>query len=212
VLDGVESASFDLATPSGSSRIRLPLPGLYNVYNALAAASLATALGVPLSDIVRGLESARPAFGRFERVELADCRLLMLLVKNPAGANEAVRTLLHGGAPATLMVALNDAIADGRDVSWIWDVDFEPLLEGAQHIVVSGDRAAELALRFTYAGFSPARLEVIPALETALDRAVELTGPGGELAVLPTYTAMLELRGVLAARGHVRPFWEREDA
>ena len=96
------------------------------------------------------------------------------------------------------MVALNDAIADGRDVSWIWDVDFEPLLERAQRIVVSGDRAAELALRFTYAGFPADRLDVIPALEQALDHAVELSGPGGELAILPTYTAMLELRRILA--------------
>ena len=211
-LDGVDSSTFDLTTPSGSARVRLPLPGLYNVYNALAASALATALAVPLADIVRRLEQVRPAFGRFERVEIGDHRLLMLLVKNPAGANEAVRTLLHGGAPATVMVALNDAIADGRDVSWIWDVDFEPLLDRAQRIVVSGDRAAELALRFTYAGFPADRLDVIPALEAALDHAVEVSGPAGELAILPTYTAMLELRSVLAARGHVRPFWERGGA
>ena len=94
----------------------------------------------------------------------------MLLIKNPAGANEAVRTLEEGGVPATLVIALNDRIADGRDVSWIWDVDFEPLLDRAERIVVSGERAAELALRFTYAGFPPARLEVIPDLREALDR------------------------------------------
>ena len=132
----------------------------------------------------------------------------MLLIKNPAGANEAVRTLENGGVPSTLVVALNDAIADGRDVSWIWDVDFEPLLEHATRIVVSGDRAAELALRFTYAGFPRERLEVIPDLEVALDRGLELVPEGEELAVLPTYTAMLRLRSVLTSRGHVRPYWE----
>ena len=109
----------------------------------------------------------------------------MLLIKNPAGANEAVRTLEEGGVPATLVIALNDRIADGRDVSWIWDVDFEPLLERAERIVASGERAAELALRFTYAGFPGDRLEVIPDLREALDRGLALVPGGGELGVLP---------------------------
>ena len=97
----------------------------------------------------------------------------MLLIKNPAGANEAIRTLEEGGVPETLLIALNDRIADGRDVSWIWDVDFEPLLEQAERIVVSGERAAELALRFTYAGFAATQLEVIPDLREALDRGLD---------------------------------------
>jgi lipid II isoglutaminyl synthase (glutamine-hydrolysing) len=209
VLDGLESATFELVTPVGDARVRLPLPGLYNVYNALGAASVALAFQLPLSAIVAGLESARPAFGRLERVEVDSRRLLILLIKNPAGANEAVGTLVHGGVPATLVVALNDAIADGRDVSWIWDVDFEPLLERAEHIVATGERAAELALRFTYAGFEPDRLEVVPSLRKALARGLELAGPNGELGLLPTYTAMLELRRILEQDGHVRPFWQR---
>jgi UDP-N-acetylmuramyl tripeptide synthase len=106
------------------------------------------------------------------------------------------------------MVALNDGIADGRDVSWIWDVDFEPLLAGLGHVVVSGDRAAELALRFAYGGLDRDRIEVVPGLEQALDRGLELAGAGGELVVLPTYTAMLALRGIAAARGLVREYWE----
>ena len=121
--------------------MRLPLPGLYNVYNALAAASLCLALGTPLDEIVDGAgrvsRRVRPLRAHRRR---RDARLLMLLIKNPAGANEAVRTLEAGGVPATLVVALNDAIADGRDVSWIWDVDFEPLLEHVERIVV--DRRA----------------------------------------------------------------------
>jgi UDP-N-acetylmuramyl tripeptide synthase len=123
-----------------------------------------------------------------------------------------VRTLEEGGVPDVLVVALNDAIADGRDVSWIWDVDFEPLLAQADRIVVSGDRAAELALRFAYGGFDRARLEVVPSLEQALDRGLELVPAGGELAVLPTYTAMLRLRAIAAERGLVRPYWERAPA
>jgi UDP-N-acetylmuramyl tripeptide synthase len=132
----------------------------------------------------------------------------MLLIKNPAGANEAIRTLEEGGVAATLVIALNDRIADGRDVSWIWDVDFEPLLERVERIVASGERAAELALRFTYAGFPNERLEVIPDLRAALDRGLELVPAGGELGLLPTYTAMLELRQIAVSRGLVRPYWE----
>jgi UDP-N-acetylmuramyl tripeptide synthase len=207
-LDGLESASFERATPTGSLRVRLPLPGLYNVYNAVAAASLAIALGAPLEEIRTGLEGARAAFGRFERIAVGDKRLLMLLIKNPAGANEAIRTLVAGGAPQLAVIALNDATADGKDVSWIWDVDFEPLLAGLGRVVATGDRAAELALRFGYAGFDRSAIDVVPELEEALDRGLALTPEGGELVVLPTYTAMLALRRIVARRGHARPYWE----
>ncbi len=209
-LEGRVSASFDLVTPEAESRVTLRLPGLYNVYNALAAASLAQVLGSSLPEIASGLGRFDAAFGRFERIDVEGKGLLMLLIKNPAGANEAVRTVISGGSPKLALIALNDAIADGRDVSWIWDVDFEPLIEhGLETLVATGDRAAELALRFKYAGFPEERIEVIPALERALDRGLALTPSGGELAVLPTYTAMLALRQVVGERGHVRPYWER---
>ncbi len=210
VPEGLEASTFTLYTPSGETRVRLPLPGLYNVYNALGATALCLTLGASLEDIRQGLEDFRAAFGRFERIEVDTRRILMLLIKNPAGANEAVRTLEEGGVPPTLVVALNDEIADGRDVSWIWDVDFEPLLERADRIVASGARAAELALRFTYAGFPRDRLEVVPELHAALDRGLEHVPPGGELAVLPTYTAMLALRAIVTERGLVRPYWQQE--
>jgi lipid II isoglutaminyl synthase (glutamine-hydrolysing) len=205
---GLDGVSFTLHAPAGSARVRLSLPGLYNVYNALAAASLSLALGVELDGVVAGLERFRAAFGRFERFSAGDRGVLLLLVKNPAGANEAIRTLEEGGVPRTLVVALNDRIADGRDVSWIWDVDFEPLLDRVDRIVATGERAAELALRFAYGGFPRDRLDVVPALEEGLDRGLELTGPGGELVVLPTYTAMLALRAIAAERGLARPYWE----
>jgi UDP-N-acetylmuramyl tripeptide synthase len=216
-LGGLEHASFTLFTPEGTRRVRLRLPGLYHVYNALAAAALARALGVSLDDVARGLEKFDAAFGRFERIAIGEQGLLMLLIKNPAGANEAVRTLVDGGAPRLAVIALNDAIADGRDVSWIWDVDFEQLLEGLQTLVATGDRAAELALRFTYAGFPAERIEVVPDLKRALDRGLALARERGvafeeettELVILPTYTAMLALRKIIAARGHVAQYWER---
>jgi UDP-N-acetylmuramyl tripeptide synthase len=208
-LQGLERASFLLDTPDGSRRIELRLPGLYNVYNALAAAALSRSLGADLEEIGAGLERFSAAFGRFERVAVGEKRLLLLLIKNPAGANEAVRTLVDGRAPQALVAALNDEIADGRDVSWIWDVDFEPLLPNLGTLVASGGRAAELALRFRYGGLDEGAIEVEPDLGSALDRGLELTPDGGELVVLPTYTAMLGLQRLLASRGLAKPYWER---
>jgi len=208
-LAGLEHASFSLVMPEGARRVRLRVPGLYNVYNALAAASLARTLGVALEDVAAGLERFGAAFGRFERIAIGERRVLMLLIKNPAGANEAIRTLVEGRPPHVAVIALNDAIADGKDVSWIWDVDFEPLLEGLDTLVATGARAAELALRAKYAGFPSERIEVVPDLHQALDRGLGLTPRGAELVLLPTYTAMLALRKVIGDLGAVRPYWEQ---
>ena len=147
---------FDLVTPAGTARVRLPLPGLYNVYNALAAATTALALGTSLDEIADGLGAFTAAFGRFERIEAGDRRILMLLIKNPAGANEAVRTLRGGRRPG-----------DARDRAQRPDrrrtrrlVDLGRRLRAAARAAPAassrrGERAAELALRFTYAGFAP---------------------------------------------------------
>jgi UDP-N-acetylmuramyl tripeptide synthase len=208
-LHGLAQAAFDLVVPEGTRRIELTLPGLYNVYNAVGAAALARALGASLDEIQTGLGRFNAAFGRFERIPVGDKRILLLLIKNPAGANEAVRTLVDGGAPRVAVIALNDAIADGRDVSWIWDVDFEPLLDGLEHVVATGERAAELALRVTSGGLDQAAIEVEPSLGRALDRGLELTPEDGELVVLPTYTAMLGLQHIVAERGLAKKYWER---
>ena len=208
-LGGLDGVEFQLVAPEGAARVSLPLPGLYNVYNALAAASLALAQDVPLAEVVAGLERFSAAFGRFERIAVGDRTLVVLLIKNPAGANEAVRTLVAGGAPRLVLAALNDEIADGRDVSWIWDVDFEPLLDGLERLVVTGGRAEELALRAKYGGFDEGAIDVVPDLARALDRALELTPAGGTLVALPTYTAMLELQRIVAERGYAKRYWER---
>ena len=208
-LRGLIASRFRLETPAGAVEIELALPGLYNVYNATAAASLSISLGASLSEVRSGLEAFSAAFGRFERIPTGGKTVVMLLVKNPAGANEVLRTL-ETGVPPVLVIALNDAVADGQDVSWIWDVDFEPVLEHAGQVVATGERAAELGLRLAYGGLSEDRLEVEPSLERALDRGLELIDAGTELVILPTYTAMLALREILTARGLVRPYWEGE--
>ena len=206
-LVGLTGSRFQLDTPQGSTAVELSLPGLYNVYNAVAAASLALALEISPTAIASGLSHFSAAFGRFERIPAGAKTIVILLIKNPAGANEVLRTL-ETGVPPVVVIALNDAIADGRDVSWIWDVDFEPLLPHVGRVVATGDRAAELGLRLVYGGLSEDRLEVIPPLEQALDRGLGLVEAGTELVILPTYTAMLALRGILTDRGYVRPYWD----
>jgi UDP-N-acetylmuramyl tripeptide synthase len=290
-LEGVRAARFTLHTPAGKAEVALALPGLYNVYNAVAAAALATALEVPLEQIVAGLQSTKAAFGRAESVMLATPparrsarlaqsdslwqsdptqqnhahpstaprELRILLIKNPAGANEVLRTLALEEGEHDVLGVLNDGVADGRDVSWVWDADFEQLAGRVRRATCSGTRAAELAVRLKYAGVERERIRVqpdlakaldeasadrpattAPATPTALDAAPEQPGapattdaasapatptapdaapeqPGAPAAsdaagdadalspppplyALPTYTAMLELRELLAAR------------
>jgi UDP-N-acetylmuramyl tripeptide synthase len=202
VLDGTRGADVTLRTPEGTVDVRLPLPGLYNVYNALAAAGLALALGAPLADVRDGLESVEAAFGRAETIRLGDRELTLLLVKNPAGANEVLRTLTLDPGEHDLLAILNDNTADGRDVSWVWDADFEVLAPRVRRVTCSGTRAAELALRMKYAGVPVDRIVVRPELERALGDAA--AAGEGRLVALPTYTAMLELRALLHRRGVTR--------
>jgi UDP-N-acetylmuramyl tripeptide synthase len=211
-LEGVRSASFTLGTPAGQSRVTLALPGLYNVYNALAAAALAHALEIPLATIVAGLAAMRAAFGRAETVSVAvpgapARELQIMLVKNPAGANEVLRTLALEPGEHDLLGVLNDQIADGRDVSWIWDADFELLAGRVRRATCSGTRAADLAARLKYAGVDPARIDVRERLPDALNAATVDSAHGAPLFALPTYTAMLALRELLVARGDASSAW-----
>jgi UDP-N-acetylmuramyl tripeptide synthase len=198
-LRGVRAARFTLTTPAGERPIELALPGLYNVYNALGAAALSMQLGATLDQVAAGLAAVSPAFGRAETLRVGERDLSILLVKNPAGANEVLRTLVLEEGEHDLLCVLNDNIADGRDVSWTWDADFELLAPRVRRATCSGTRAAEMALRLKYAGVATDRLVVDPGLDSALDRAL---GDGrGALYALPTYTAMLALREALVARG-----------
>jgi lipid II isoglutaminyl synthase (glutamine-hydrolysing) len=215
-LEGVRAARFQLSTPEGEAEVGLALPGLYNVYNALAAAALAVALEIPLAAIVEGLQGTKAAFGRAETVSVDGRETRILLVKNPAGANEVLRTLALEPGRHDLLGVLNDRTADGHDVSWIWDADFELLAGRVRAATCSGTRAAELALRLKYAGVEPERIRVVEDLARALARAAaedededEDEDEGGRrpLHVLPTYTAMLELRELLVRRGEARSSW-----
>jgi UDP-N-acetylmuramyl tripeptide synthase len=208
-LDGLAGSRVRVDTPLGALDLRLALPGIFNVYNALAAVATGVLLELPRRAIVDGLADAQPAFGRSERIRVdEDAELMILLMKNPAGANALMRLLEREPAeePLHLWVALNDGPADGHDVSWIWDADFEPLAARVGHVTCSGARAAELALRLKYAGWPADAIAVEPEIGAALDLALERSR--GTLIALPTYTAMLELRALLTRRGVARSHWE----
>ncbi len=207
-LLGMEGSRVTVRVPGGEIRLQLPLPGLYNVYNALAAVAPGIELGVAPERIATALGEMRAAFGRVETIEIGGTPVSILLIKNPAGANEVLRTLRlesREGEPIDLWIALNDRIADGRDVSWIWDADFELLAGAVRRVVCSGTRAPEMALRLKYAGWPEEAIQVMPGIEVSLDKAV--AEAPGRLFALPTYTALLELRKLLADRGLAKEFW-----
>jgi UDP-N-acetylmuramyl tripeptide synthase len=210
-LGGMAGSQVEVATPEGTVELLLPLPGLYNVYNALAALAAAGELGIDAAEAAAGIDATQAAFGRVETIDVDGVPVSILLIKNPAGANEVLRTLRlevereGGAARLDLWLALNDRIADGRDVSWIWDADLELLSEIAGRAVCTGTRAAEMAVRLKYAGVDPARIEVREGIDESLDLAV--AGARGRVFALPTYTALIELRRLLARRGLAAEYW-----
>jgi lipid II isoglutaminyl synthase (glutamine-hydrolysing) len=192
--------------------LTLALPGVYNAYNALAAASVAQALGLSIEALASAVGEFRPAFGRLERVDLEGRQLILTLAKNPTGFNEVLRMLNANGFDGRVMIGINDLDADGRDVSWLWDVDFEVLAERRLPVIAAGIRGHDLALRMAYAGLDPELIDSAAAGEPfarAVSHLIETTEPGQRVFVLLTYTAMLQLRSVLAERGVVKPFWEQ---
>jgi len=206
-LHGMRGSSVTVRTPFGELAVELPLPGLYNVYNALAAIAAAIELGIAVERIAPALAETRGAFGRVETVAVGAKRVSILLVKNPAGTNEVLRTLKLEAAEGELdlWIALNDRIADGRDVSWVWDADFELLTGAARRVTCAGTRAPEMALRLKYAGWPEESIAIEPRIEASLDRAI--ADAPGRLFALPTYTALLEVHKVLAGRGLTEDFW-----
>lgn len=206
-LDGLDGQRLVIAVAGGEIAVDLRLAGVPNAYNATAAVAAATALGIAPGLLAPALAGRGPAFGRGERLAIDGRELTILLAKNPAGANENVRLLLLLPAPVHVLALLNDRTADGRDVSWIWDVDYEPLLPALAHLTIGGDRAHDLALRFRYAGLAGERMTVCEGVGPALAAALAAAPEGGQIYALPTYTAMLELRRDLVRRGVADHFW-----
>lgn len=212
VSEGSRGSRLTIGLPGGKIvEARISIPGLYNVYNALAAAAAASALGISPVNIKAGLESFSSHFGRMELISLGDREIFLALVKNPVGFNQVIRTINETREQKTLLIAINDKYADGRDVSWLWDVDFESLVAGQEHVktvIASGLRAEDMALRLKYAGLEVARVQMEVDLRQALEKGLRSINAGEILYVLPTYTAMLEVREILTKMGYARKFWE----
>lgn len=161
-IDTFDRLRLQVIVGTQQHHIVVPLPGLYNTYNALAAIAATLALGISWEPIASGIEQFKPVFGRGERIQAEGRTLRLLLGKNPTGFNEVIRTLLSDGTPRHLLFVLNDNTADGKDISWIWDVDFERLTGYTRSLTVAGTRALDLAIRLKYAGIKEEDMVIIP--------------------------------------------------
>ncbi|MDD3237259.1 MAG: Mur ligase family protein [Candidatus Gastranaerophilales bacterium] len=175
---------------------KIPLPGLYNVYNALAAIAMALELDVSPREIQLGFDTYKSVFGRAERLTIKGKSALVQLIKNPVGATEVLR-LIADTKKSKLLIVLNDNYADGRDVSWIWDADFELLKNYTQDIIVSGVRAFDMAVRLKYAGVNESQIHVEKDLKNAISAAAAITEQDETLLILPTYTALLKMQNIV---------------
>lgn len=183
------------------------LPGGYNIYNAATAMAVAKALELSPDQAARSLGAFSCGFGRMERFDIRGASLRMILIKNPAGCNQVLNFLTDTTEPFVFVACLNDRAQDGKDVSWIWDVDFERLvaMEQLTKIVVSGVRADDMAMRFKYAGMPVDKIEVIRDYSQLVKSLIQEDKP---VYIMPTYTAMLGLRGVISKEYGFKAFWE----
>jgi UDP-N-acetylmuramyl tripeptide synthase len=205
----VESSKSIMKTPKGKTEIAIQLPGLYNLYNALSAGTVADFLGIPGDIITKTLSSISAAFGRMEKIPLQDGKnIFLMLVKNPTGFTQTIETLTFDKNPKNILIALNDNFADGTDVSWIWDAEMEIVKEVAKTVTVSGIRGEDMRLRLKYADYNMEKVSLEKNIAKALDISINSLSKDETLYVLPTYTAMLEIRRVLANKGLVKGFME----
>lgn len=208
-LNGLDSGSLDLSSGDTTLHLDASLPGLYNLYNVAGAAGAALTVGMPDWVVQAGIGEFKAAFGRIERVEYHNRNLVLVLIKNPTGFNEVLRTLAMSDMTDPVMIIINDLDADGRDVSWLWDVDAEHLADVEAPLFTAGIRSGDMAVRLKYAGIASERITPLGDLDGAIDQFVEAVPEGHTAFILPTYTAMLRLRELLHQRGVVQMFWEQ---
>ncbi len=184
------------------------LPGGYNIYNACATMACGAALGLDGKTVAAALSTFSCGFGRMEKFEIDGTSLRMILIKNPAGCNQVLNFLTNTKEPSVFVVLLNDRAQDGKDVSWIWDVDFEQVAKMGDRLAalyVSGLRADDMALRFKYAGIPTEELRVLKDYDALLRALVAQERP---VYIMPTYTAMLGLRDRISKLYGFKEFWE----
>lgn len=205
----VENSGATITTPNSKTAISIQLPGLYNLYNALAAGALTDFMGVNGEVIAKTLGNISAAFGRMEKISLSDNKnIFLMLVKNPTGFTQTIETLTYDKKSKNVLIALNDNFADGTDVSWIWDAEMEIVKDVTNNVIVSGIRGEDMQLRLKYADFDINKVTLEKDLAKALELGISKLAENETLYVLPTYTAMLELRKIMANKGLVKGFME----
>jgi UDP-N-acetylmuramyl tripeptide synthase len=201
-LDGAE---FVVAIDGKRFEISFGLPGTYNLYNALAVLAVSHGLKMPVKTVADALQTTKAAFGRVERIAIGNKTIVLLLIKNPAGFSQVLETFLIGQRHLKLLLAINDLAADGRDVSWLWDVPLEALAPTQPDVITSGIRGADMTLRLHYADIRSDRVDDLGA---AVEKLLTAAQPGESVYILPTYTAMLSIRSLLAKQTTVEEVWK----
>ena len=205
------SSTIEIQTPKGKISVKLALPGLYNIYNALAGAALGYMFEIEEKGLIHVLEGFECGFGRMETVSVEDRKLKMILVKNPTGFNQVLKYLLTQKEPCVVALAINDKLADGTDISWLWDVDFEILADikdNVRSFYVSGVRAEDMAIRLKYAGIPEEHIIIEHNQNQLINAMIEASAGKESMYLLPTYTAMLDIRKTLKERFKLKDFWE----
>ncbi|MBP5492092.1 MAG: DUF1727 domain-containing protein [Clostridiales bacterium] len=216
LCDGKEKKE-DAGTVHLKQKVKLPIPGMHNFYNSIAAVAACVRMGEKIGDneglsfekCASALEHVEAAFGRMEKIAIGDKTICVLLVKNPVGLDRALSFVAGASDADGIYMLLNSNIADGKDVSWIWDVDFESKTF-PEKVYVSGDRYGDMMLRVLYSGVDRERIIAKPMEECAelLDQAISDSAVGKCLYILPNYTSMLALRSILVKRYHLKDFWK----
>jgi UDP-N-acetylmuramyl tripeptide synthase len=205
-LSGIVGSSFKFNFKNGKYQINTNIAGLYNVYNICAALAAISISNLSIDRALKSIVNFSGAFGRIEKIEFKDRIFYILLVKNPAGFNEVVRTVFSENSKKNLAVIINDNFADGRDVSWLWDVDFEKIKNKLNLLLVSGLRAEDIALRLKYAnlGIKPK----IILINKLFKKIIILTKPKDTIFILPTYSALLDINKQLSKLKIAKSYWQ----
>lgn len=196
-----KSSQFKMKINEQEIKAQMSIPGLHNVYNALSATTVALIEGSGGPAVTQALRDFSAAFGRMETLKINRKEVMLLLAKNPTGANQSLVSVFSDGVPKNILFALNDNFADGTDVSWIWDIDLEFFDLKDSNFVATGIRAEDMALRLKYAGIRAENYTLIKDLKAAVEALVEKTKTGETAYIIPTYTAMMEIRSSFVAEG-----------
>jgi UDP-N-acetylmuramyl tripeptide synthase len=207
-LDPSGPSPVTLETPAGTLHFDVALPGLHNVYNAAGAVGGALSLGLDAAALPAAFAGLRPAFGRLEDIQAGDKHIVLCFVKNPISYNTTLRTILQRPGKKHVLSVHSNAETDGEDFAWFWDIELEELAPQLASLVTCGTKAAELSMRFKYAGVPEEMIQEQPEREKGLDLALANVEPGGTLYILSGYTPLHELRRIMVQRGWTQPFWE----